>query len=42
MIIQLKHNYFIEVDDMNLTLKSEYINQKTKEPAIRTHGLRFM
>ena len=38
MIIKLKYNYFIDVDDMNLTLKSEYINQKTKEPAIKTHG----
>ena len=38
MTIKLKHNYFIDVDDMNLTLKSEYINQKTKEPAIKTHG----
>ena len=38
MIIKLKHNYFIEVDDKNFTLKSDYINQKTKEPAIKTHG----
>ena len=38
MTIKLKHNYFIEVDDKNFTLKSDYINQKTKEPAIKTHG----
>ena len=38
MIIKLKHNYFMDVDEKNFTLKSEYINQKTKEPAIKTHG----
>lgn len=38
MIIKLKHNYFIDVDDLNFTLKREYINQKTGEPAVKTHG----
>ncbi len=36
--IKLKHSFFIEVEDKNFTLKSEHINQKTKEPATRTHG----
>lgn len=36
--IKLKHNFFIEVEEKNFTLKSEYISEKTKEPAIRTHG----
>lgn len=38
MIIKLKHDYFIEVDEKNFTLKSEYVNQKTNEKATRTHG----
>ena len=38
MIIKLKHNFFVEVDEKNFTLKSEYTNQKTKEKATRTHG----
>lgn len=38
MTIKLKHDYFIEVDEKNFTLKSEYTNQKTGEQATRTHG----
>ena len=38
MMIKLENNFFIDVDDRNFTLKSEYINQKTDKPAIRTHG----
>ena len=38
MKIKLKHGFFVEVDDLNFTLKREYINQETKEPAIKTHG----
>ena len=38
MTIKLKHDYFIEVDERNFTLKSEYLNKKTKEKATRTHG----
>ena len=38
MIIKLKHNFFVEVDEKNFTLKSEYTNKKTKEKATRTHG----
>lgn len=38
MIIKLKNNFFIDVDDRNFTLKSEYTNQKTNEPAIKTYG----
>lgn len=38
MIIKLKHNFFVEVDEKNFTLKSEYTNQKTKKKATRTHG----
>ena len=38
MIIKLKHNYYIEVDEKNFTLKSEYISQKTKKKETRTHG----
>lgn len=36
--IKLNQGFFIEVDDRNFTLKSEYINKKTKGKAIRTHG----
>lgn len=36
--IKLKHNFFIEVEEKNFTLKSEYISEKTKEIAIKTHG----
>ena len=38
MIIKLKHDYFIEVDERNFTLKSEYLNKKTNAKATRTHG----
>ena len=38
MIINLKHNFYIEVDERNYTLKSTYTNKKTKETATRTHG----
>ena len=38
MTIKLRHNFFIEVDERNFTLKSEYINKKTEDKAIRTHG----
>ena len=38
MIIKLKHNFFIEVDEKNFTLKSEYTNKKTGKQATRTHG----
>ena len=38
MIIKLKQNFFIEVDEQNYTLKSEYLNKKTEEKATRTHG----
>ena len=36
--IKLKHNFYIEVEERNFTLKSEHTNQKTNEPATRTHG----
>ena len=36
--IKLKHSFFIEVEEKNFTLKSEHINQKTKELATKTHG----
>lgn len=38
MIINLKHNYFIEVDEKNFTLCSEYISKKKNEKRTRTHG----
>lgn len=38
MIIKLKHNFFVEVDEKNFTLKSEYISKKTKKKETRTHG----
>ena len=38
MIIKLKYDFFIEVDEKNFTLKSEYTNKKTNEKATRTHG----
>lgn len=38
MTIKLKYNFFIEVDEKNFTLKSEYTNKKTKGKATRTHG----
>ncbi len=36
--IKLKHGFFIEAEEKNFTLKSEHINTKTKEPAIKIHG----
>lgn len=38
MIIKLKHNFFIDVDEKNFTLKSEYTNKKTGKKTTRTHG----
>ena len=38
MTIKLKHNYYIDVDEKNFTLRSEYISQKTKKKETRTHG----
>lgn len=38
MIIKLKHGFFVEAEEKNFTLKSEYTNQKTGEQATRTHG----
>ena len=38
MIIKLIHNFFIEVDEKNFTLKSEYISKKTDKKETRTHG----
>jgi hypothetical protein len=38
MIINLKHNFYIEVDERNYTLKRTYTNKKTGETATRTHG----
>lgn len=36
--IELKHGFFIEVDERNFTLKSRYTSEKTGERATRTHG----
>ena len=38
LTIKLKHNYFIEIDEKNFTLKSEYFSEKKKQTQIRTHG----
>jgi hypothetical protein len=37
-IIKLKHDFFIEVEDKNFTLKSEHPNKKTGKMATKTHG----
>lgn len=38
MIIKLKYDYFIEVDEYNFTLKSKRIGKKTNKETFKTHG----
>lgn len=37
IIIKLKHGFFIECEEKNYTLKSEYTNEKGNQ-ATKTHG----
>lgn len=36
--IKLNHNYFVEVDENNFTLKSEYVGKKTNKTVTKIHG----
>lgn len=36
--IKLNHNFFIEVDENNFTLKSEHMSKKTNKTVTKIHG----
>lgn len=36
--INLNHGYYVEIDNLNYTLKQDYVSEKTNKPANRTVG----